>query len=117
MKVLKIFSFLSSLLLFFACADRVENATELNRPTPVYPDYTEVTIPKNIAPLNFLLRDSAEEVSVTLDGNTTVTRDGNKVLFDLDDWHDFLRAHAGHQVKVKVYAKHHGEWFGYRTFN
>jgi len=64
MKALKIFSFLSSLLLLFSCADRVENATELNRPAPIYPDYAEVTIPKNIAPLNFLLRDSAEEVSV-----------------------------------------------------
>ena len=63
MKVLKIFTFLSSLWLLFACADRVENATELNRPAPVYPDYAGVTIPKNIAPLNFLLRDSAEEVA------------------------------------------------------
>lgn len=117
MKALKIFTFLSSLWLLFACADRVENATELNRPAPVYPDYVGVTIPKNIAPLNFLLRDSAEEVSVTLNGKTAVTSEGNKVEFALDDWHDFLRTHAGQQVRVKVYAKHRGEWFGYPTFH
>jgi WD40 repeat protein len=82
----------------------------------MYPDYTDVTIPKNIAPLNFLLRGDYEAVAVEADGEMLKTQDGNKMQFDLDDWHDYLKAHAGKMVKVRVYGKKDGRWLAYKSF-
>ena len=45
-----------------ACTPTPENATKRDMLPPIYPDYTDITIPCNIAPLNFLLRDGAEAV-------------------------------------------------------
>jgi len=82
----------------------------------MYPDYTDVTIPKNIAPLNFLLRGDYEAVAVEADGEMLKTQDGNKMQFDLDDWHDYLKTHAGKTVKVRVYGKKDGLWLAYKSF-
>lgn len=32
----------------------------------VYPDYTNIAIPVNIAPLNFMIRDSASRISASI---------------------------------------------------
>lgn len=102
--------------LFVACTDKVEDAIETGQAVPMYPDYTDVTIPKNIAPLNFLLRGDYEEVSVEADGETLKTQDGNKMQFDLDDWHDYLQRHAGKTVEVRVYGKKDGRWQVFKPF-
>lgn len=65
--------------LFVACTDKVEDAVETGQIVPMYPDYTDVTIPKNIAPLNFLLRGDYEAVAVEADGEMLKTQDGNKM--------------------------------------
>lgn len=102
--------------LFVACTDKVEDAVETGQTVPMYPDYTDVTIPKNIAPLNFLLRGDYEAVAVEADGEMLKTQDGNKMQFDLDDWHDYLKTHAGKTVKVRVYGKKDGLWLAYKSF-
>ena len=66
------------LLLVIACTPQPENVTDTTEPAPIYPDYTDITLPYNIAPLNFLLRNEAEAVQVTLTSkneNWTFTSD------------------------------------------
>ena len=38
-----------------ACSHAPKDVVELDTLPPIYPDYCNVTIPENIAPLNFLL--------------------------------------------------------------
>ena len=33
---------------------------------PIYPDYTDITIPQNMAPLNFLLREDVDAAEVVI---------------------------------------------------
>ena len=42
----------------------------LTDPIPMYPDYTDIMIPTNNAPLNFLLRNDADAMQVTLKGES-----------------------------------------------
>lgn len=102
--------------LLATCTDHVENAAETGKAAPMYPDYANVTIPCNIAPLNFLLRGNYEAVSVEADGETLQTSTGTKVEFDIAGWHDFLKAHAGKTVSVKVYGRKDGRWLAYKPF-
>lgn len=57
MKRLHLFIYIAALLWFCSCTATHENAMEVDKLPNIYPDYTDITIPVNIAPLNFLVRD------------------------------------------------------------
>jgi len=82
---------------------------------PIYPDYCDVTIPENIAPLNFLLRADCEAIEVKV-GDITIHAKGNEVVFDLDDWKALMQKTAGQTLSVKVTALVDGQWTAYKTF-
>ena len=103
-----------------ACTPTPENATKRNMLPPIYPDYTDITIPCNIAPLNFLLRDAVEavEAKAVCDGETLVVNaKGQEVCFGLKEWKNFMEKVAGRNVKVTVTSLKDGQWTEYRTFS
>lgn len=46
--------------LLAGCAPTPKQIEDTTDPIPMYPDYTDIMIPTNIAPLNFLLRNDAD---------------------------------------------------------
>jgi len=83
---------------------------------PIYPDYCDITIPENIAPLNFLLRGDYEAIEVRA-GDITVNAKGNEAIFDIDEWKELLAQHTGESVKVTVTALTGGQWKEYKPFS
>ena len=64
-----------------ACASQPEQVTKVSEPAPIYPDYADVTIPYNIAPLNFLLRNDASALQVTVSGQKeSLTVNGDRKM-------------------------------------
>ena len=55
---------LSSAVFCSSCTPTPENVQQSSELPPLYPDYCDVTIPENIAPLNFLLRADCEAIEV-----------------------------------------------------
>lgn len=110
-----------SLVLCIACGDKIpENARKTHSLPTIYPDYTEVTIPANIAPLRFMLPDfKGEAICHIAAGEHALTEraDNGKFLFDEDEWHDLLSASIGKTLSVTVYAKPESEWLEYDSFN
>lgn len=104
-----------ALFLLSACSPKVENAVESSELPPMYPDYIDVTIPKNIAPLNFMVR-GANAVGISINGETYETDEGSKMTFDEDEWKKLLAENAGKDIEVKVYAENDGKWTGYKPF-
>ena len=108
------FKLLCSLLLAAAaltlsgCGDR-ENATAVagsEGPLVIYPDYKEVTVPANIAPLNFryAMRGVRKaRTTFTLDGKS-VTIKGAEVEWRLGAWKAFLADAAGRTITVEAEA-------------
>lgn len=86
----------------------------------IYPDYCNVTVPCNIAPLNFMLPSDQYEECVaritSADGKTQTYGDGVKVLIPESDWHDMLSASIGKSLKVEVWGKKDGEWLAFKSF-
>ncbi len=93
---------------FFSCTPRPDGDVVQMKGAPnIYPDYTDVTIPVNIAPLNFLLRDSVEAIELTAscgDKEIQINRRGNEVCFDEDEWHELLSSAAGKDINVTLSA-------------
>ena len=113
-----------SLLLLSACNDTPsgKHVEWVEGEAPIYPDYRDITIPKNIAPLNFLLRkEDARNVFVSVccletgDSITTSHR-GNAVQFDIDKWKRFIPNVAGRHIKVTVYYQSADGWKAYKPF-
>lgn len=95
------------------------NAQQESRLPRIYPDYTDVTIPCNICPLNFAVQEDASEVvaKFTFPDGERVYGEGQKVLINEEEWADILKAAKGNSIEVEVYAKKGDTWKVYKPFN
>lgn len=97
----------------FGCTPKPQKDIKVMDDIPnIYPDYTDVTIPMNIAPLNFLVRDSVDAVECIVEYNDVeirVNTKGNKVSFSEKSWKKLLQAAKGNDIKVTLSALYDGE--------
>jgi len=75
-------------------------------PLVIYPDYKEVTIPPNIAPLNFryAMGDVRKARTTFTLGDKSVTLRGTAVEWNLRKWKSFLADAAGQTISVSAAA-------------
>ncbi|MBO4549817.1 MAG: PD40 domain-containing protein, partial [Bacteroidaceae bacterium] len=88
--------------------------TQSDSEPSIWPDYTGVTVPPNIAPLNFLV-DSVDDVVAEIEGQTFGGKK-NKVQFDENEWHEMLASAKGKSLSVTVYTNKDGKWQAYKPF-
>ena len=104
--------------LLAACQEEVKNAKEADGLPPIFPDYTEVTIPVGIAPLNFCSAGESECLDVVLKGDNggEMHVQGAYADFDADEWHRLLEANKGGRLACTVCIKTGDGWTRYRDF-
>lgn len=73
-------------LICAACSQMPENAVHVDDLPDIFPDYKDVTIPKEIAPLNFYVNDSSDCVYVEAVGESgdKISASGSYADFDVD---------------------------------
>ena len=104
--------------------------SSLEEQADIYPDYRDIVIPPNIAPLNFQLRDSlasdmvVEITSCPAEGTTgkestsllvAACEEELTLRLDTTEWRNLLTAHRGQSLRVHVYAQHPTGWVRYRS--
>lgn len=103
-----------------ACTPQPKEVQPATTSLEIYPAYQNVTIPVNIAPLNFLLRhEGTNAVSVTVSGKDEsihYSARGNKVEFPLKKWKQLLEAEKGNQLNVVVKARINDGWVEFPPF-
>lgn len=102
----------------YGCGDSRREVKEVAEVPLIFPDYREVTIPVNIAPLNFGV-PGAGRVEVEFRRGTEILmtcRGKGKIDIPLKKWHTLLQEHKGDTLQVKVYACEKGKWTGYLPF-
>lgn len=114
-------SILALLLVASSCTESVTNARQEASQPQIYPDYVGVTVPVNIAPLNFCM---ADEEALTVDavitdskGQTLHGQGAETTGFDLDDWHSLLAQNVGDSLTVTVSARYDDGWRTYQPFS
>ena len=125
---LSIFNFQFSTLLSAILLTIMSACTHVSLPTEytqvdslpkIYPDYVDVTIPVNMAPLTFMLDTPADamvarySMSAGSAGELTCSDD---VHPSLSDWHQLLAAAQGNDLQVEVYARRGDRWTRYQPF-
>ena len=83
----------------------------------IYPDYTNVTVPINIAPLTFELDEKADEMIARYTACDEELVFADKVQPALDDWRMLTEKAKGGAIKVDVYARKGDRWTHYQPFS
>ena len=122
---LKLYVLAAATLLLVACgkpaAQVPDQYTQVEEQANIYPDYTDIVVPPNIAPLNFIVRDSLADCFVAqLQGNgvellASAGKDG-VIQMDMAQWKKLLSACKGADVSVTVYAKRGEKWYAYKPY-
>ena len=113
--------------LLAACTETVSDAKQETAQPQIYPDYLGVTIPVNIAPLNFGMADEkaslVDAVITDRHGHSLHSQGDESVDFDIDDWHALLHSlsfgegRGFDSLSVTVSAKYDDGWHTYRPFS
>jgi len=112
-----------ALLLLSSCAhhpDVPSSSKEAKCLPAIFPDYCDVTVPCNIAPLNFMLPADQYQACVarltTPDGQQQTYGHGVKVQIPEKEWHAMLDAAKNNCIKVEVWGRKEGEWLSFNPF-
>ena len=122
----------AAILLLSSCVNHPDvpsSSKDTKRLPAIIPDYCDVTVPCNIAPLNFMLPAEEYEECVarisTPDGKQLTYGNGVKVQIPESEWHAMLDASKGKSMKVEVWGKRkeergerreEGEWLSFKAF-
>ena len=105
--------YLCSLAFLAACTGIPENCSK-GTDADIFPDYTDITVPVNIAPTNFLIQDNADRYLTILEsGNRTVRVKGEKVRIPIRKWRKLT---SQGNITVTVYEQKDGSWVRMNPF-
>ena len=103
-----------------SCSSGPDNPTLASQLPAIYPDYIGVTIPADIAPLNFNFADEAiDRMDVTVKGDKggELHVSGEWADFDIDEWHALTEQNQGGKLTVTVCTEKDGQWTQYKDFD
>ena len=104
---------------FTACGNKIPDTYVESEDLPnIYPDYTNVTVPINMAPLTFETDEKSDGIVARLTvGNEEVICGGNKIQPDVDDWKRLAESAKGNAINVEGYIQSGDQWTKYKPFS
>ena len=91
--------------------------TEADRLPKIYPDYTDVTVPINIAPLTFELDEAADQMIARYAVGDEEFVYEDKAQPETGEWRTLAEKANGGAITVDVYARKADQWTHYKPFN
>jgi len=115
---------LAGLTILVGCKGPAEpdssEVSDLNQKPFIFPDYTGIIIPVNIAPLNFEIREEGEDFMATFEGEQGESfslRARNKAFrIPAGKWASLISANRGSEISVRIFAKAGNQWQAYAPF-
>ncbi len=113
------YTLLVCLLTLLACRETIVVKEHINKLPDIFPDYTGVTIPSTIAPLNFKYNGQYNAIAAEFTGNNgQILKIRGKQTIDIPikKWEKLLSNNIGDSLQVTVSIKKENDWFQYSTF-
>lgn len=108
--------------LFVSCGRHFpQSAVDSQDSLLIYPDYKDVVIPVNIAPLNFVVDNKGSRCAARITAPNgmileSVSSDDMKLAFDPNEWHAMLAENPDSELSVDVCVDN-GQWCKFPTFH
>ena len=107
-------------LIFAGCSSKPTDVSISDQLPDIYPDYIGVTIPSDIAPLNFNFADEdIDGIDVVVKGSKggEIRANGDWADFDVDDWQTLTKQNKGGKLTFTVCVEKGGRWTQYKDFD
>lgn len=83
----------------------------------IYPDYTDVTIPANIAPLVFEISEKGDDYVTRLSaGDKELLFAGKEVAPSIEEWSELVAKAVGGEIKAEVFTAINDKWRAFDPF-
>jgi hypothetical protein len=109
------------LLVLASCSSLPEGEIQQTmRKAKIYPDYSDLVIPANIAPLNFFVEETGKYFCVKLisvGGEYVLNSSDGDFRFSEKKWKKILSENVGKEIKYELFVKKDGKWFQYNSFS
>jgi len=119
---LSVITFAAIALILTACTNVPSSSEKVAKRASIYPDYTDIVMPYNIAPMNFLVQEKGDEcvVKVTDASGNSITSSGDnkmRIHFPANKWKNLLSKNKGKILTYEIYVKNEGKWLQYESFS
>jgi hypothetical protein len=118
-RLLVLFLSASIVLMNLSCRQKLPHYSEINQNVELDPDYTSISIPPNIAPLNFRINESADKYLVRFYnsyGNEFIVGSGNwNIEIPPRKWRKLLVSSVSKEFFMDVFVKRSQKWTKYKT--
>lgn len=108
------------IILMTGCTDSPINPQQTGKLPSIFPDYVGVTIPADIAPMNFdYTGGDYDALDIVVKGSKSgqIHENGNSIDFDIDAWHSLLKANRGGSLSFTLCVKTDGQWKQHKSFD
>ena len=105
---------------FFSCTSEPKDVTKVDALPEIYPDYIGVTIPADIAPLNFnCVDEDIDCMDVVVRGSKggEIHANGEWADFDIKAWQTLTAQNQDGKITITVCTKKDGRWTQYKDFD
>jgi hypothetical protein len=101
-----------------ACNRVPASFTDKSVSPALFPDISDVTIPVNIAPLNFKLTGNTQKLVAIYqyENGKDIFHGKHSIGIPLGKWHRMLKENADKSMDVTLYSKEDGKWIKYLPF-
>ncbi len=114
----KNYIYICMLAVLSACSSAPKADKMVDKQPVIAPDYAGVTIPSNIAPLDFKIVGGGDAYATFAGGGEQFSVHGANGCFEIpaSKWKKMLKAATGKEITVSLVSKKDGIWMGYQPF-
>ena len=106
--------FIALILCIFQACNTVPEEYSDGSIATISPDYADITVPSNIAPVNFMIRDSAHQYLTVLESESkSITITGSKVCIPRRKWRKLT---SQGNITVTIFEKQDAGWTRMQPF-
>lgn len=113
--------FITLNLIFLGCRRQIGQIELIDRYPHIFPDYIGVTIPVNIAPLNFMISEegvkSVQMKCIPKSGKSISIYSNKNICFPERKWKKMLQANINDTLTFEIVIKREKQWIKFRSFN
>ncbi|MDN5290332.1 MAG: hypothetical protein PWQ06_571 [Anaerophaga sp.] len=112
----KVFSILFLFFTSIGCTNHLLDVQKIDMLPDIYPKYTNIVIPPNIAPLNFMFTAPPEAGVVYFkNGDSELKVESSRnVEISINEWKNLVD--SGDSISITVFLKRQNKWFEYQSF-
>lgn len=111
--------FIITLIIVYSCSNDLPESEDAGKEVHIIPDYTDITIPPNIASLNFTISENGKKYITRIyeiDGEDIIIKSSNgNIRIPEVKWKRLLQKCKGKEIFIEIYVKNDGNWLKFPT--